>query len=117
MQDLRVLLREPLVELFHFVEQNCQFVNWRQNGHSEVICALSLSKATSWHQTNASLLQHLHAVKHVRLLAFLQGLFNGLVRDGYARERVHGSLDWITSDPWHSVQDLLRQFGLLCQGT
>lgn len=32
------------------------------------------------------------------------------------RKCVHGSLDGVTLDAWHRVQDLLCQFGLLSQG-
>ena len=35
----------------------------------EVVGPVFLSKATSRHQTDASLLQHLHTVEHVRCLA------------------------------------------------
>lgn len=43
-----------------------------------------------------------------------RGLFDGLFWDGYAWEGVHSTLHRIAADALHSVQNLFRQFGLLC---
>lgn len=42
-----------------------------------------------------------------------RGLFDGLFRDGYAREGIHGPLHRVAADALHSIENLLGELGLL----
>lgn len=41
-----------------------------------------------------------------------RGLFDGLFRNAYAREGVHGSLHRVAGDAFHSIENLFCEFGL-----
>lgn len=114
MRELRILLGESLVELFDFIQEDLQLVGRWQNGHSEMVGPILLAKPAARYEADSSLLQHLHAIKHVRLLSLFRGLFDSLFRDGYARKGVHSTLHRVAADALDRVENLLCKFGLFC---
>lgn len=102
-----VLLQE--VQVKDLMEQGLQFLHGRENCHSEVVSAFSLSKATARHNTDASLLQEFHVVNQV--WSHFMGLsrLHGLGRDENPRERIHSSLQGVALDPWDLVKQIFCQ--------
>lgn len=67
---------------------------------------------SSWGEDQFSAVQ---ITQHYRICADLSFLDCSWWNEDL-RKCVHGSLDRVTLDAWHRVQDLLRQFGLVSQG-
>lgn len=107
---------EFVVELLQFL-QNLLHVARRvhQVCDAEVVRALLLPEARAWHGHDASLVNHLHAVDEVWLLALPLGLVDKLLTEVDLREGVHGALDLCATHLLHVVERVGEELGALFQ--
>ena len=80
-----------------------------QVSDTEVICALLLSEAWSGHSHNTGLVNHLHAVDEVGLLALLLCTIDKLLREVHAREAIHSALNLRARHLVHIVEGFSKE--------
>ena len=75
-----------------------------QVGDAEVIGVLLLAESASWHCHDTCLVDHLHAVDKVRLLALRVGIVDELLGEVDAGEAIHCTFDLSARDLLHLVK-------------
>lgn len=107
---LFILLHKLCMEIPKFLQHRLQQFGLRQDGRAEMECARFLSETTARNNTNAGVFQQLERVKNVRCLIRLFGGFYRLRRYCYLGERVHGTLHWITTEPFEAIEGVRHHF-------
>jgi hypothetical protein len=83
----------------------------RQESRPEMQRALLLPKPTTRHNADAGSLEQAHAVELVRVLAGLLGGVDGLLRQRYGREQVHGARGRGAGHALHLLEGVVQGVG------
>ena len=113
MYNLLILSHEFQMKFPEGPQNLSQFINWWQNGDSEVVCSRLFTEAAARDGTNACFLQHSEAIEAVRRLARLLGDFYSLWGYVDSRKGIHGSLYLVAVYSFNRVERPGYQLGLV----
>mmetsp|Transcript_12612 Transcript_12612/g.36714 ORF Transcript_12612/g.36714 Transcript_12612/m.36714 type:complete len:203 (-) Transcript_12612:944-1552(-) len=112
---LHILGNEFFMMLLNLLDDTLHlFFGWQEGG-TEPVSSLFLSKSGCRNDAYPSLLQQRHAVHGIRCHALSLRFFNGLGWDLDGWEAVHGTLCWLTRETVNIVQSVTHDLGTTFQ--